>query len=123
MKKQVYAYFNHGRWLAACPKHEFGNKSRVDPLLNRPFIPPCCYPGMNRVIPGKAGLQLDRSARKTAQAEAEKNDDLYEVVFPENWLEIEQALEGRPDEAKNWTPGETLGLLQVENVANGVDNP
>lgn len=43
------------------------------------------------------------------------------VVWPENVREIETELVKRPDpNTRNWTPGETVEMLQAENRAHGI---
>lgn len=39
----------------------------------------------------------------------------YRVVWPEEREAIEQVLEGRPQPARNWEPGETVDDLHAEN--------
>lgn len=121
--KQVLAYMNHGRWLARCPVHQFGNKLEVKP--GGKFVPPCCHPNILAFIRDERSGRMipDRSARATALRLAEQSGDVYEVVFPPNYAAIVEALQARPKEAQNWTPGESVELLGMENNAHGMDNP
>lgn len=118
MTKQVYAYLNHGRWLAACPIHEFGNKLEVKP--GEMFISPCCYPDIIAVIRMKDGsFRPDNGRRKTARLLAEKAGDVYEVVFPSEFNEIQETVKDRPKHNRNWTPGESPKFLRKENREHG----
>ena len=117
--KQAHAYMNHGRWLVRCPVHNKG-AAQVKPPIDK-YIPPCCHPdivaGFQGVVKGRVQYVPDTSARKTARIQAEAAGDVYEVVFPDNWRDIESVLSRRPVENRNWTPGETLAGLHGENVA------
>jgi hypothetical protein len=48
-----------------------------------------------------------------------------EVVYPNPTFRsnVEEVVASRPEENRNWTPGETLDMLIAENIAHGVDNP
>lgn len=108
MKKQVYAYMNHGRWLVKCPEHGEG-RMQVDPRTPKPYIPPCCHPGIVARIPvvndSGVAFRVDRNRQKIARIEAEGCNHVYEVVFPENWQHIEARLSGQPKGLQNWLPG------------------
>ncbi len=83
---EVAVRVNHGRWLADCPYCHGAEIARV----GEPFY--CMSCGMA----GNAGHTM------TAR-------------FPDDAAQIEHALESRPLENQNWTPGETVEQLIVEN--------
>lgn len=93
--ERVYAYINHGRWVAECPLG-CGDAKVLSGLANL-YI--CTEPGCPSM-------------------------DWYQVVFPEEREEIEAVLLSRrahrPDMAlaRNWKPGESLSALEAENVAS-----
>jgi len=46
----------------------------------------------------------------------------YSVIVPENKNEIDEVLNLRPNAVnRNWTPGETIEMLHLENVLHGVE--
>ncbi len=98
------AYVNFGRWVADCPaapcRHPMTGERGVGAEYVAPSLPFMCQWCWN----------------------ADIGDRFREVDFPVD----QQALEGElvkrvePDN-RNWTPGETVADLQIENIAHGVD--
>jgi len=47
---------------------------------------------------------------------------IYNIIVPENKNEIDKVLNLRPNATnRNWTPGETIEMLHLENVLHGVE--
>ena len=44
-----------------------------------------------------------------------------EVVWPDNVAQVERALDRRNTINQNWLPGETVKMLEAENMTNGVN--
>lgn len=119
----VNAYLNFGRWLVQCPKH--GKNGATEVLLGTTeYIAPCCYPGIVAqfvgIVKNKITVIPDESARATARNLARENDEIYQVIFPENLAEIVVETSARPIQNQNWEPGETVEFLQAENAEHGV---
>lgn len=118
----VTAYLNFGRWLVDCPKHGKNGATEVT-LGTTEYIAPCCYPGSVAqfvgVTKGRITVIPDESARATARNLALENDEVYQVIFPEDAPQILEALAVRPIKNQNWVPGETVEFLQAENVEHG----
>jgi hypothetical protein len=126
---ETYAYLNFGRWIVDCPKCGKVGATLAEPDLkiaqysaNKTFICPKCYPGMVAYSGKNANgsLKFNTSLQSLARKKAEKNNDVYKVVFPTNKKEIETVLSGRNLENKNWIPGETIEFLKKENKEHGV---
>lgn len=120
--KTVKVYMNHGRWIVDCPKH--GNAGAMEVKEGeKEYIAPCCYPNVLASFPvmrdGQIKMIADISARATAKRLAIKNDDVYEIVFPEKLEEIKAIMEKRLMSNRNWTT-ETLAALKKENKVHGV---
>jgi hypothetical protein len=119
----VTAYLNYGRWLVNCPKHGKNGATQVS-LETTEYIAPCCYPGITAQFmaagKGKITVIPDESARATARNLAVENEEVHQVVFPENFSEIMAVVSLRPIQNQNWEPGETLEFLQAENNEHGV---
>lgn len=90
----VYAFANHGRWMAQCP---FCKSAQVAFEADRRFL---CAECGNGESGGKA----------------------LPVVWPDDRarLRIEAALAPRPRDNRNWVPGETASQLEAENRLHGV---
>lgn len=96
VKGSIFAYVNHGRWVAECP-HCY---SALIVTPDEPFFCAECFNA------GSGGA-------------------LFEVVFPDEKPEIEALLLLRPlikglPITRNWLLGETLDMLRAENIVNGV---
>uniref|UniRef100_A0A6M3KLR5 Uncharacterized protein n=1 Tax=viral metagenome TaxID=1070528 RepID=A0A6M3KLR5_9ZZZZ len=91
----VRAEVNHGRWIAPCPDCN-GGAEMVDPTAPIFFCMNCG----NRAIGGA----------------------YRRVEFPPSAVvaDIEELLSDRPEQHKNWVPGEDQATLVAENVAHGV---
>lgn len=86
----IYAYVNHGRWIAECPDCRAAQLAcKTDPRF-------LCHECGNVAV-GK----LWRS-----------------VVWPSNVIGIENQLAGRPVENQNWEPGESRVSLAIDNLMN-----
>jgi len=91
----VAARVNHGRWIAECPACA-GGAEMVDPA--EPIL--FCMNCGNRDIGGA-----------------------YRAVAfpgPAMMAAIEELLADRPEQHKNWEPGEDAAVLVAENVAHGM---
>lgn len=87
------AYVNHGRWLADCPACGRAQLQSYDD--HRLYCPACDNGG---------------------------SGSWARVVWPANAAALEAVLLQRPvPDTRNWTPGETLEALRVENEAHGCD--
>lgn len=119
----VAARLNWGRWIVDCPKGD-GGAMEVKPGDSVQFICPICYPQSIAqfvgIVNGKIQPAPDLSARRTARRLAEEDGNIYNVLFPDNLNEIEQALSMRSQQHRNWEPGETLEFLTQENKDNGL---
>lgn len=119
----VAARLNWGRWITECPKGD-GGAMEVKPGEGVQFICPICYPQSIAqfvgIINGKIQPAPDLSARRTARKLAEEDGAIYTVLFPDNLAEIEALISARPQQHKNWEPGETLEFLTQENKDNGL---
>lgn len=92
--RSVSARVNHGRWLWDCLTDGCGEAQVCSPVDPRAFCVGCFNTG----------------------------DGWWPVVFPDGRDQIETLLARRPDPgSRNWTPGETILSLQVENLAHGID--
>lgn len=49
------------------------------------------------------------------------NHGEFDIEWPEDWQEIEKVLDKRPENNRNWLPGETVDDLKQENRSHGVD--
>lgn len=90
------AVVNHGRWLVECDRPGCGGAMLASEQDHR-FLCPSC-------------------------GNADQGGQWRPVVWPTNLPAIAAVLELRIDPATaNWTPGETLEELRVENVRHGID--
>lgn len=100
-----------GRWVVLCPKH--GARGAMD--AEEEYICPECYPKSIAVLfkleNGVIVRKPDVSARKTARILAEQNDEVYRVVKPEFYEQIESELSDLPVKYQNWR-GEPLEDLK-----------
>mgnify|MGYP001566258166 CR=1 FL=1 len=78
---KVYAYINHGRWLADCIYCKTGAEVvfKDDPW----FV---CFHCFNQIVGGKR----------------------IQVKFPNKWNQIEKALENLPENQQNWNIGDLI---------------
>lgn len=112
---EVYAYMNHGRWLADCPKCM--NASRVKPGRKK-FICLACHPKIIATAyvearshsgPG-AGRRIlrpvaDHDLRADAMRDAQDAGEAYNLIFPREVKEIERILiPVRDVRGKCWYP-------------------
>ncbi|PKO02093.1 MAG: hypothetical protein CVU43_09750 [Chloroflexi bacterium HGW-Chloroflexi-5] len=127
---EVLAYLNHGRWIVDCPKCGKVGATLAEPnhlvahysAENGLFICHKCYPGMivRSGVNANGSLKFNATMRAVARQKAEKNGEIYRVIFPENRKEIELAVAKRAPDNQNWEPGETIEFLLEENQAYGV---
>lgn len=94
--KKLRARLNYGRWIADC---DLCNGAEiVEP--GKPFICFSCEP---------AAVRNPRLANNPR-----------DVIFPKNKADIEQVMANRPEQYRNWFPGESLAALQKENAEHGI---
>jgi len=120
---QAAAYYNWGRWLAPCPKCKVANDIQPDQTT---FTCPACRPDLRawaiKMDADGFGRPVADTAKQVAAAEqAIEAGEVYGIVWPENWREIEAALRARPVPAMNWLPGEDVADLLAENEARGLN--
>jgi hypothetical protein len=109
---EIKAEMNHGRWIVRCPKSPTTHAVQVFPGHDFTFVCGECYHNLN----GSATRIPDSTAFSTANAAG----NVHTIVWPDNLMEIEQALNYRLIENSNWLPGETVEYLQNDNVIHGV---
>lgn len=99
---------NYGRWLVICPAHPGGGIVEVRPE-DKEFICPLEYPGIiavRRILQnGRIVLAPDTQARKAARSKAEQDGAIHEIVFPSDYLAIEDEMKLLPVSERNWTGG------------------
>lgn len=117
--EQIYAHFNHGRWIAFCPK--CNTASVVTP--NSPMVCAGEYPNLlaktlvpNPHMAGAFNSVPDEFLRREARQAALDAGEAYEVIFPAEKAEIEKILRARPVHGRNWFPGVSLSELIEENA-------
>lgn len=121
--KTIQPVYLHGRWIVMCPKHS--TLGAMD--AEAEYICPVCYPQaiafFLRLENGKLVKEPDNSARKTARALAEQNDEVYNVVMPSNKEEIENILSTLPPHYQNWR-GESIDEVRKNAafVLHVIDN-
>ena len=103
---KVKAFVNHGRWIANCPNC----KGAEIVHEGAPFI---CYSEYMQLL----GRDPDIIAREMERAR--RNQAIFEVEFPKNKSEIDDVLNRRKEENRNWT-NESIDELRKENIDNGV---
>jgi hypothetical protein len=125
---KAYAYMQQNVWKVKCPKGCDGSAVLAEPnanisphwAINGEYICPCEYPKAiaynRRIVGGIVAPMLDLGAYKTAKVMASEHDEVFEVVFPENRADIEKVLHERPVQYRSWYPGETIEMLEAENV-------
>ena len=125
---KVEAYLNHGRWVVDCPKCGKHGSTLAEPkpiespysAINGEYICPNCYPDMVVVSRRTAtGVIFNETSRTIARARAKQNNEIYEVIFPDNKKEIEKIVSVRRLDYQNWQPGETIKFLKEENELIG----
>lgn len=139
--RQIMARYNAGRWLVDCPIHGAEGAvlacayNGIDPSQskfwteNNEYICPVCYPGIvaEFLAPRNGRIEKvpDRSARRTARLLAAAQDEIYQVVFPDEREQIEDVLKERPKLQRNWDgPHESISFLQAENkILRGIPSP
>lgn len=118
----IRAEYNHGRWVAVCPACLQENMQVAEVVkFGDIFICPVDYPNLhattlmpNPRVPGAFNPVPDLPLREETRQKAIADGAAQEIIFPENWKEIENALRVRPVSARNWQPGTTLEELQEE---------
>jgi hypothetical protein len=96
----VDATINHGRWIVDCPNEGCGGAVSASLVTPEFYCTICGSP--------------------------ENGGGAYQVIFPSYRAALEQELIKRSArvpfsaENRNWTPGESLAAIKVENVAHGV---
>lgn len=126
--KQIMARLNAGYWIVDCPKHPppYGQgvfaeyyEGKALWAFEGEYICPTCYPksaSAYQVLEnGRIVTKLDKSAYRTAKTMAQAADEVYQVVFPINKKEIEEAVSERPETMRNWDGWETIEYLMNEN--------
>lgn len=119
----IYAEYNHGRWVAVCPDHLAQGLQIAEQLKpGDKYVCPVDYPDLyattlipNPRMKGAFNSVPDTHLREETRAKAIADGAAQEVIFPEDWREIEAALRTRPVHARNWKPGTTLEEIQAEN--------
>ena len=87
----VYAYVNHGRWVADCPQ------------------------------PGCTGAMMVTEQQPMHCGNRDCGGGPWTVAFPAERQQIEVLLLLRPvDRNRNWRPGESLAALRAENAEHGL---
>lgn len=94
----IYAYVNHGRWIAECPKCRWAVQGSPAELAAKPLVCGVLPDGR----PSRGCGHQDR------------------VQFPPEAEAIMRVLEVREETRRNWTPAETLADLRIENAAHGL---
>lgn len=122
--QKVEAFYNHGRWVAGCPKCAKEGRlvaSEINP--GDIFVCPEEYPNLlavtfipNPRVKGAFNPVPDKALRKETFEAAVKEGDGYEVIFPREWKEIEALLSARPKAARNWFPSVTIADIEAENA-------
>ncbi len=98
MKKlaKVIPFFNHGRWLARCPKCKLPNKIKATTEL---FICGNCYPGKLKkrysVVEGKIVGNYIKKAQENAKHLAYSEGAVYEIDWPKDAKDVEKELRKR----------------------------
>lgn len=125
----IYAQYNHARWVAICPRCLLAGKTvALEVRIGDVFVCPEEYPNLmaktlvpNPRMPGAfnpvADVVLQREARQSALA----SGNCYEVIFPEEKAEIERVLRVRPAYGRNWFQGVSLRDLIEENERIGIN--
>ncbi len=143
----IFAYVNHGRWLARCPKCGAANKLADLGAKDKPTTLICrgCHPAAHNAMaralkPGhesklKAMLEGDRKAarsllwvdvpdleeRATQKRMARQAGEEYEVIYPKDAVKAEDVLRLRRVKNMNWLPeSETLAELKRQNLENKI---
>ena len=120
---QIFAEYNHGRWVAICPDHQAQGMTIAEVVhCGDVFICPEDYPDLhattlmpNPRIKGAFNIIPDTPLREETRARAIADGAAHEVLFPDDWKEIEAVLRLRPVHARNWQPGTTLAELKSVN--------
>jgi hypothetical protein len=103
MKLAVRVELNHGRWVAHCPG---------------------CPSAMFVVVPGSKlteyGLRPEITTTPPLYLCPRCQNELSDgkplnYALPEGWKKIELVVAKRPEQNRNWLPGQTLKDLQREN--------
>ena len=126
--EKIFAEFNHGRWIAICPRCQaVGIIAALDVKPGDFFVCPEEYPNIvaTMLVPhprvkGAFNAVPDPELRLKTRSMAFQQNGAYEIVFPEDAAEIVTTLRVRPVHARNWQPGTTLEELQNENKTYGV---
>lgn len=117
-KKIVNVWFNHGRWIVRCPK--CGSKTEIKPKSKKKNLiikyycgSKDCHPGkIKRVLKRNINGELSYNYSRTIQMQAAKNaynsEEIYEAVFPEDWVKAEELLRLRLIKHQGYRPHEIL---------------
>lgn len=119
----IYAKYNHGRWVAICPDHQaLGVIIAEEVHPGDAFVCSHDYPDLRAItlipnprVKGAFNIIPDAPLREETRARAIADGAAHEVIFPDDWKEIEDVLRLRPVYARNWQPGVTLEELRREN--------
>ena len=116
----LIAYMNYGRWIFHCPRC-----SSALLASETGVICPVCWPGIrakafNRLSNGLFRPVPDTELIEAEQAKAQESGEVYFPIFPKERPDIETILKLRPlTQNMNWEPGETLDILNEQNIAHG----
>ena len=115
------SYYNHGRWMADCPKCGAPHATRGDETL----ICAACWPGLlaKKIVTDKFGAMVEAphvEQMLETQQQAIEAGECWEVVYPPERAEIERILRPREIKYMNWMPGESLDDLRAENATHEV---
>lgn len=126
--EKILAEVNHGRWISFCPACSLKGMTVamiVEP--GKPFVCPEEFPNTlattlvpNPRVKGAFNTVADEALREETRNLAIADGNAYEVNFPANKKEIEEALRVRPVVNRNWYAPKTVDDLRRENIENGV---
>ena len=124
MTKKIPVYYNHGRWITACPKC-----GTPLPAQENGVVCPMCHPQMSARYdlplpcppypPGATRRVPDTVVMEQVRAQADALGEVYYPDYPGEKQQIERVLRGRKSKNMNWEPGETLKMLEKDNLEHG----
>ena len=116
-----YATINHGRWVAECPHCHWALKVKEfdkPPAFER-FGCASCGDGLPPEV--IAALETVQGTKQKLAAGLAAIKELGRpLTYPEEAETIEAILSKRLLVNRNWTPGETLDKLKVENMEHKI---
>jgi hypothetical protein len=117
---------NHGRWLIQCPECSNWHEVRED---GEQVFCVICYPGLNAVVYqplDKDNLARgfrpvkDAATRQATRAQALAEGNYLVANLPAQSKAIEKILRVRPVKNRNWDLGESLDVINNDNVKHGL---